>query len=150
MAAAASGRDHRLRAALADAAAPNVLPGAASAGDANFSAGLAIPDPSPNTSVASDTYTMEQAVFVLLQITEANLHALENAFRDAGLKNALKYRAAFFEQFLAPNSAGVAKTRIQKVSAVMVVFMASIQKNKDRVRDMANLVAEPGLRAGII
>ena len=93
---------------------------------------------------------MEQAVYILVQVTEANLDALENSFCDAGMNIALRYRATYLEAFLVPNTTGVAKTRIQKVAAIMVIFIAASQKNKERVRDMANQVVDPGLRDAII
>ena len=56
----------------------------------------------------------------------SNLDALVDAFRDAGLK---KVRSDVLCAVSAPNTAGAAKTRIQKAAAAMVAFMAAIQKN---------------------
>ncbi len=88
------------------------------AGDANFAGGAAIPDPGANCMIPTDANTMEQLAYILIQLTEANLHAIENALRDGGPKNALKYRAAFFRQCRAPTAGGVAKTRIQKTATL--------------------------------
>ena len=88
-----TGRGFRLRAMLAEAAQPDILPAAAIAGDQNFAAGTANPDPGMDTTIPADSHTMEQAVYVLLQLAESNLHALESSFRDADLKNALEVQS---------------------------------------------------------
>ena len=146
----AAGRAHNLRNPLGNATGALVLPGFAEVGDMNHASGAAIAEPTASMTNPADANTMDQAVFVLTQMTEANLHALENAFRDAGLQNALKCSAAYFEQFLSPNRAGVAKTRIQNTAAILVVMLILIQKNKDRVQDMASLIVDPRLRMAVL